>query len=270
MIAFNEVVLSLLQVRTCVARLANILCYNLNLTVVVIPSSFDICIMNSIKYCISFRRLSSRSNIMSISQKFLPFCSRGMKIYTKTGDKGLTSNYVGTRIPKDDVVVEALGSTDELSSHIGLARSWMCRRDNKTRTPEYQHLVNTLATVQCSLQDIGSHIATPLDSKQAQNIPMLQPELVKQLELQIDEMTSQLPPLKHFILPGGGVIAGHLHVARSVCRRSERTVVPLVRSGSVPDLVGVYLNRLSDFLFTSARWVAHTEGEEETIYRSVK
>ena len=191
--------------------------------------------------------------------------TRGIKIYTKTGDKGLTSNYVGNRIPKDDVVVEALGSTDELSSQIGLTRAWITSRHSSA---EHQELLALLASVQCCLQDIGSHIATPPHSKQAGALPALGAELVKDLESRIDDMTSQLPPLKQFILPGGGVTAGHLHVARSVCRRSERRVVPLVRAGDLSDQVGVYLNRLSDFLFTAARWVSHLEGEKDTIYTS--
>ena len=194
-----------------------------------------------------------------------PSWTRGIKIYTKTGDKGLTSNYVGNRIPKDDVIVEALGSTDELSSQIGLTRAWIA---NRHTSHEHQELLSLLAGVQCCLQDIGSHIATPPHTKQAASLPSLSAELIKELESHIDAMTSQLPPLKNFILPGGGVTAGHLHVARSVCRRSERRVVPLVRAGDVSEQVGVYLNRLSDFLFTAARWVSHVEGEKDTIYKS--
>ncbi|KAI6657426.1 Cob(I)yrinic acid a,c-diamide adenosyltransferase, mitochondrial [Oopsacas minuta] len=184
---------------------------------------------------------------------------------TYVGDKGLTSNYVGTRIPKDDVIIEALGTTDELSSQIGLIRAWIARIHSNNS--DHQHLLKLLASVQCHLQDIGSHIATPPDTKQAGTLPVFKPELVKELEYEIDEMTSRLPPLKHFILPGGGMTAGYLHVARSVCRRSERRVVPLIRAGELSDRVGVYLNRLSDFLFTTARWASHIEGEKDTIYK---
>ena len=196
----------------------------------------------------------------------LPGARRGIKIYTKTGDQGLTSNYVGNRIPKDDVIVEALGSTDELSSQIGLTRAWIASCHTSR---EHQELLSLLATVQCCLQDIGSHIATPRDSRQAGALPALSAELVKELESRIDDMTSQLPPLKHFILPGGGVTAGHLHVSRSVCRRAERRVVPLVRTGALSNQVGVYLNRLSDFLFTAARWASQLEGEKDTVYKSI-
>ena len=195
-----------------------------------------------------------------------PFASRGIKIYTKTGDKGITSNYVGTRIPKDDVTIEALGSTDELSSQLGLTRAWIS--ETHPARPEHQRLLSLLAGIQCRLQEIGSHIATPPYTKQAKSLPELKPELVSELESEIDVMTSQLPPLKHFILPGGGMTAGYLHVARSMCRRSERRVVPLVRTGDLSERVGMYLNRLSDFLFTSARWVSHIEGEKDTIYKS--
>ncbi|KAM9330812.1 corrinoid adenosyltransferase MMAB [Gastrophryne carolinensis] len=182
------------------------------------------------------------------------------KIYTKTGDKGFSSTYTGERRPKDDVIFEALGTTDELSSAIGLAREF-CLDANLQCAPE-------LEKIQCMLQDVGSNIATPLsfarDSHKVKTSFSLEP--VQELEQWIDKYTAQLPPLTSFILPSGGKASASLHLARAVCRRAERITFKLLQTGEADPNVGKYLNRLSDYLFTLARYAAKTEGRPETIY----
>ncbi|KAL0080070.1 Adenosylcobalamin biosynthesis, ATP:cob(I)alamin adenosyltransferase-like protein [Phycomyces blakesleeanus] len=186
-----------------------------------------------------------------------------MKIYTKTGDKGTSSLYNGERLVKDDDVFEALGTSDELSSNIGLAMAYL--EDQKSKV-----LVEQLLQIQCLLQDIGSNIATPRDRSNERKLQRTtfdeEGEHVAQLEKWIDEMDAELPRLTKFILPSGGKASASLHVSRSVCRRAERTVQILVRDQLCDNSVGIYLNRLSDYLFNAARTAAYQIGEPERIY----
>ncbi|KAJ1658826.1 hypothetical protein IWQ61_002003 [Dispira simplex] len=192
--------------------------------------------------------------------------TKRIKIYTKTGDKGTSALFTGDRRPKNDAIFDALGATDELNSMIGLAREYCKQGDTE--------LVNRLETIQCCIQDIGSNVATPRDIANQVRLNRTtfdpQGQLVKELEAWIDEYDQVLPPLRNFILPSGGLASATLHVARSVCRRAERNVVPLVQSASADASVTQYLNRLSDFLFTAARFAAQRSGESETIYRRPK
>jgi cob(I)alamin adenosyltransferase len=166
-----------------------------------------------------------------------------MKIYTKTGDDGTTSLFSGGRVSKTHLRVEAYGTVDELNSIIGVARAYQPH----TRTDAW------LAQVQTQLLNMGADLATPLDSK-ADWVIRIDADTVTWLEQSIDEMTAELPELKNFILPGGSLAAANLHVARTVCRRAERIVVQLQDHEPLGDHVLNYLNRLSDFLFTLARW----------------
>ncbi|KAI8466661.1 MAG: Adenosylcobalamin biosynthesis, ATP:cob(I)alamin adenosyltransferase-like protein [Monoraphidium minutum] len=183
------------------------------------------------------------------------------KIYTKTGDSGTASLYNGERRPKEDQAFAALGDVDELNSALGVAREFC--------GGEHGDLAQQLATLQSRLLDVGSAVATPLDQsterKRAQ--ARFEPEATDALEAWIDAMDEDLPQLRNFILPSGGRAAAFLHLARSVCRRAERSVVPLVRGGAVDAAVGCFLNRLSDYLFQAARWAALKEGKEETTYK---
>ncbi|XP_014016253.1 corrinoid adenosyltransferase MMAB isoform X1 [Salmo salar] len=187
--------------------------------------------------------------------------SRIPKIYTKTGDKGFSSTYTGERRPKEDRVFEALGTTDELSSAIGLAREFCIDKGHS--------FTDQLDKIQCVLQDVGSNIATPQSSARESHIKKTKfsSQPVADLERWIDEFTEKLPPLTSFILPSGGKSSAALHIARTVCRRAERSVSPIVRSGEADPDVAKYLNRLSDYLFTVARYTAMKEGNEETIYK---
>ncbi|KAK3595721.1 hypothetical protein CHS0354_025343 [Potamilus streckersoni] len=186
------------------------------------------------------------------------------KIYTKTGDKGTSATFTGERRVKDDNIFEALGTTDELSSVIGVAMEYC--------TEAGHSFVHQLETVQCVLQDVGSAIATPSTSARDAHRKKTEFSLqhVTTLENWIDTHTEELPPLKHFILPSGGKSAATLHLARSICRRAERRITSLVRSGEVEPETLRYLNRLSDYLFTVARLAAFREGHKEKIYHRVE
>lgn len=168
-----------------------------------------------------------------------------MKIYTKTGDKGETGLWGGQRVRKDDARVAAYGQVDELNCAVGAALAVL--------PEEAAALREMLTRVQNELFVVGSILAGVQD-------PAPSPE---RLEREIDAMTAELPPLKQFILPGGGPAGAALHLARGVCRRAERAVVPL---DGVHDVV-VYLNRLSDHLFTAARWANMKSGRTETPWR---
>ncbi|XP_029296618.1 corrinoid adenosyltransferase MMAB [Cottoperca gobio] len=187
--------------------------------------------------------------------------NRVPKIYTKTGDKGFSSTFTGERRPKEDHIFEALGNADELSSAIGLAREFCL---DKGHTFTYQ-----LDKIQCILQDVGSNIATPQSSARESHIKRTKftAQPIADLETWIDAFTEELPPLTNFILPSGGKGSAALHLARTVCRRAERSVAPIVRSGEADPDVAKFLNRLSDYLFTAARFAAMKEGNNETIYK---
>jgi cob(I)alamin adenosyltransferase len=166
-----------------------------------------------------------------------------MKIYTKTGDDGTTSLFSGGRVSKTHLRVEAYGTVDELNSVLGAARA-----ANPHPTTE-----TWLVRIQTQLLHLGADLATPLDAK-AEWVVRIDAETVAALESGIDEMTAQLPPLKNFILPGGTPVAAQIHIGRTVCRRAERITVELGAQEPIGDQVLLYLNRLSDFLFTLARW----------------
>lgn len=205
----------------------------------------------------------------------LPPHARGMKVYTKTGDKGTSQLFSGERRAKDDAVFKALGDTDELNAHVGLAVEW-AREAAVTATGggggADAFLPPRLEQVQSRLFDVGACIATPLTTapqSKKNRAGAFDDANVGVLERWIDEMDAELPPLTSFILPsGGGRASTQLHVARAVCRRAERRVVPLAAAGDVDAAVMRYLNRLSDFLFVAARYAALKEGKEETKWQN--
>lgn len=206
-----------------------------------------------------------RGSSFSVNRRF----DRGFKIYTKTGDGGHSSLYTGERRSKDDLVFEALGAVDELSSAIGLGREFYLETAAASVGDDFIDVASHLRRIQCVLQDIGSHIATPRSSAReahAKNVGAFDESLTTEMEGWIDAMTSRLPPLTTFILPSGGRAAASLHCARAVCRRAERRVVPIVAAGEMAKEPAVFLNRLSDYLFTAARYVSSLNGFEESIY----
>ncbi|XP_069788827.1 corrinoid adenosyltransferase MMAB isoform X2 [Narcine bancroftii] len=183
------------------------------------------------------------------------------KIYTKTGDKGFSSTFTGERRWKDDDVFDALGSIDELTSAIGLVMEFCLEQGHD--------FIEELYKIQCALQDVGSNVATPISSARESHLrrTSFSERPVIDLEQWIDRYAVQLPPLTNFILPSGGKCSAALHLARSICRRAERSMISIVRAGEADRHAARYLNRLSDYLFTLARYAAMKEGKKEHIYR---
>lgn len=188
-----------------------------------------------------------------------------MKIYTRTGDRGNTGLWGGSRVGKDHPRVQAYGTVDEAMSAIGAAASAL------PEAKAFAALRETLARVQRELFGVGALLATPPErmamlGRHAAGPP---PEAVKLLETEIDAWTKELKPLKTFILPSGSLPGALLHLARTVCRRAEREVVGLSRREKLPDSVVVYLNRLSDHLFTAARWTNQKLKAPETPWEGL-
>jgi len=175
-----------------------------------------------------------------------------MPIYTRTGDEGTTGLFGGGRVPKDHPRVVAYGEVDELNAAIGLARA----------TPPTQLADGLLETVQRDLFALGGHLATPDPAKVAKALERatLSEERIREFERAIDAADTELAPLRAFVLPAGTPKAAALHLARTICRRAERSVVRLAREDQVPPLFVTYLNRLSDLLFTLARLANHRGG----------
>jgi cob(I)alamin adenosyltransferase len=181
-----------------------------------------------------------------------------MKIYTKTGDAGTTGLFGGPRVAKDDPRICSYGSIDELNAVLGLARGQSL--DTK--------LDSMLAVVQHQLFSIGAELATPDPEKHG--LKWQGEPYVKTMESWIDELDQELEPLQSFILPGGSLQAAQLHVARTVCRRTEREIVHFNNSGRVSDAshIVVFLNRLSDLLFVMARYANHKLGVQDVRWES--
>jgi len=184
------------------------------------------------------------------------------KVYTKTGDQGTTRLVGGEEVSKDSVRVEAYGSVDELNAHIGLLRTIAIGSTH----PSDSVIEEELERIQHDLFDLGALLATPPASEyQPQGVSSTATE---RLEGSLDSMNHDLPPLKDFVLPGGGQLGAHFHIARTVCRRAERQAVSLCHAEPQTgnDAI-VYLNRLSDWLFVAGRWAAQQRGERELIWR---
>lgn len=183
------------------------------------------------------------------------------KVYTKTGDKGETGLYGGTRISKASARVESYGNIDELNAFLGVAKSHITN----------EKVLAQLKKIQFDLFTVGSEAATPADKLMLANgksrLPLIIAEQdIEELEHWIDAFEEELEPLQFFILPGGGTSATHLHVGRTVCRRAERSLVFLNDSEEVrPELIK-YLNRLSDYLFVLARYISKIENQPEEYW----
>jgi len=180
------------------------------------------------------------------------------KIYTKTGDKGTTSLLGGTKVSKAHLRIEAYGTVDELNSCIGLCRDLIT--DEVSR--------NTLLEIQDRLFTIGSALAVDPEKEPKMQVPDLRDSDVLLLEKEMDKMDETLPPMKHFVLPGGHVTVSHIHITRCVCRRAERATVRLQEVGeAVVPLVIIYLNRLSDYLFVLSRYITHQLKAQEIPWK---
>ena len=172
-----------------------------------------------------------------------------MKIYTKTGDKGTTALFGGTRVPKHHIRIESYGTVDELNSYIGLIR------DQKIDARSKELLIH----IQDKLFTVGSILATDPEKatlksgKERLNIPKVSEENITLLETEMDTMNDSLPQMTHFVLPGGHTTVSYCHIARCVCRRAERLATLLHEQEPIDERVLQYLNRLSDYLFVLAR-----------------
>ena len=175
-----------------------------------------------------------------------------MKVYTRTGDDGTTGLFGGGRVPKSHPRIAAYGTVDEANAAVGLARAALAGVEGAARADA------VLGRVQEELFVLGGDLAAPGEQKYP--VPRVEAGHVTALERDIDAFTADLPPLKHFILPGGHPAAAALHLARTVCRRAERLVVETAETEEVAAEPLHYLNRLSDLLFTLARWVNHQAG----------
>ena len=182
-----------------------------------------------------------------------------MKIYTKTGDSGTTALFGGTRVPKDHIRIESYGTVDELNSYVGLIRDQEIDLHYKT----------ILIEIQDRLFTVGAILATPPEKEVKKNGELRLQKLgiaesdIELLENEIDTMEEALPPMTHFVLPGGHTTVSYCHIARCVCRRAERLAVHLDHNEPVSQIVIMYLNRLSDYLFVLARKLSNDLNAEE-------
>lgn len=182
-----------------------------------------------------------------------------MKIYTKTGDKGTTALFGGTRVSKDHIRIESYGTVDELNSYIGLIR------DQEINS----HYKNILIEIQDRLFTVGAILATPPEKEVMKNGELRLQKLgivesdIELLEKEIDTMEAALPPMTHFVLPGGHTTVSYCHITRCICRRAERLAVHLDNIEPIDEIVIKYLNRLSDYLFVLARKLSNDLNAEE-------
>jgi len=192
------------------------------------------------------------------------------KVYTRLGDRGTTSLIGGDEVAKDSRRIESYGTVDELGAVLGLLRAeltWTPGRAGPPHPEERRELVAVLHRVQNDLFDLGNMLSAP--ERLADRVPKpVTPERVAWLEETMDAWNAELPPLRSFVLAGGGRFSALAHHARTVCRRCERRVVALGREEAVAPEVLRYLNRLSDFLFVLARHLARLFGEEEPLWET--
>jgi cob(I)alamin adenosyltransferase len=172
------------------------------------------------------------------------------KIYTRSGDNGTTGLGDGSRVEKDHIRVEAFGTVDELNSAIGLIRAEALPHGMDALFSEIQH----------RLFDLGGELSVP-------GYSVVEQHDIDELERQLDGYNETLPLLREFILPAGGRATAHAHLARTICRRAERRVYTLSKSETVNSASIAYLNRLSDFLFVTARVLARFENGEEVLWQ---
>jgi cob(I)alamin adenosyltransferase len=184
------------------------------------------------------------------------------RVYTRTGDKGMTGLVGGTRVAKDSRRVECYGLIDELNSVLGLARSFNA---DAAAGAARDKLEDVLQRLQNELFDLGSELATAPEAEYEGMFKVGDAD-VRALETLMDACQKELAPLKSFILPGGGRVSGFLHLARTVCRRAEREILRLSREEPIGEHVLPYVNRLSDLLFVLSRWVGKHGGEREYLW----
>ena len=185
------------------------------------------------------------------------------KIYTKVGDKGLTSLANGVKVPKYHVRIEAYGTVDELNSFTGMLRDQLHLLEQHKGMPRIMELMVRLRQIQNELFDVGGELATPAEVLDIGRQQVVTHESVLRLEKEIDEFNGLLEPLANFVLPGGHPANSLAHVVRTVCRRAERAIFALANEESVREEVLIYLNRLSDWFFVVSRVISQEVGVPE-------
>jgi cob(I)alamin adenosyltransferase len=188
------------------------------------------------------------------------------RIYTKAGDGGETRLVGGQKVAKNSARIETYGTVDELSSCLGLARAALATAPVPAGAAE---LSDVIKRIQNELFNLGSDLATLPEDRHPQQ-PLIEARHVTALENEIDAWNEAIPPLRSFVLPGGGWVASTLHLARTVCRRAERLVVSLRATEAVGDQVLPYLNRLSDALFVMSRHASRLYAEPEPLWEPEK
>ena len=183
-----------------------------------------------------------------------------MKIYTKGGDAGQTSLFGGSRVSKDHLRIQAYGTLDELNAALGVA---LVQQAGEKRDAG---LIANLTRIQNEIFQLGAELATP-DGKKI-SMKLLGVDSIERMEKEIDSMESKLSPLKQFILPQGGYFSAHLHLARTISRRAEREIVTLSAHESLRPEALQYINRLSDYLFVSARFANHVSGIADVLWNA--
>ncbi len=185
------------------------------------------------------------------------------KVYTRTGDQGMTRLVGGQQVPKDDVRIHAYGTTDELNAIVGIVRMELGR--GAWSGADRDAFDRQLERVQNDLFNLGSDLATRTEDRW-EGMRLLNAGDVDRLEAEMDAMNEVVPPLEEFILPGGGPASAFLHQARTVCRRAERLTITLAGAEDINPMAVKYLNRLSDWLFVAGRWAARAAGEAEVLW----
>lgn len=182
----------------------------------------------------------------------------GSKVYTKTGDKGLTSLIDGSRVRKNDQRIEAYGTIDELNSVVGVLATYI----------EEAQVLMTLEEIQNVLFNIGCNLALGDNLKKEVNESAVSEKLVKHIEDEIDRMQNAIPTLHKFIIPGGARSAAYAHIARTVCRRAERIIIGLDEQKPVEPILIQYVNRISDYFFVLSRYLNNLENIEEKTWKN--
>lgn len=180
-----------------------------------------------------------------------------MKIYTKTGDEGLTGLIGGTRVSKNDVRIEAYGTVDELNSFIGLLASY----------PLLNEEIVFLEKIQHSLFAVGSHLATDKEQTSLNEASIITDNNILELESAIDRITENLPLLTAFILPGGSQEGSICHICRTISRRAERRIMDVNEIYSIDKQIIIYINRLSDYFFVLSRFITLKKGNKEILWK---
>lgn len=180
-----------------------------------------------------------------------------MKIYTKTGDEGLTGLIGGSRVPKNDLRIEAYGTVDELNSYIGLLASY----------PLLEEELIYLEKIQHRLFAVGSHLATDKEQTTIDTASIISNEDITGLEDSIDRLNENLPALKAFILPGGSEEGSVCHICRTVSRRAERRILDVYQIYNIDKQIIIYINRLSDYFFVLSRYITLKKGNKEILWK---